>query len=96
VFGILTTMKGWCISYRVNGGGLYITRMFGDFAVFQGTSEGAALEGYHPAQSFSIMQALYFMCSLAEATNDVPEISMKGIPGQVRLPLLRVVQMFLR
>lgn len=28
-YGVLTTMKGWCFLRRVNGGGLYITLMFG-------------------------------------------------------------------
>jgi hypothetical protein len=31
-YGILTTMKGWCFLSRANGGMLYMTRMYGDFA----------------------------------------------------------------
>src|SRR5437762_1728311 len=44
-YGILTTMKGWCFLRRVNGGGLYITRMFGEFMEWQGVSPGALAEG---------------------------------------------------
>ena len=72
-YGILTTMKGWCFLRRVNGGGLYITRMFGDFMAWQGISLGAAAEGYHNTFNFTIMQGVYYLSSLAESTNDLPE-----------------------
>ena len=85
-YGILTTMKGWCFLRRVNGGGLYITRMFGDFMVWQGVSPGAAAEGYYNTFNFTIMQAIYYLSSLAEATNDLPETPINGVPGQVTLP----------
>src|SRR5204863_6994449 len=85
-YGILTTMKGWCFLYRVNGGGLYITRMFADFAARPGLSAGAAAEGYYSTPNFTIMQAIYYLSSLAEATNDLPETPVNGVPGQVSLP----------
>src|SRR5204863_5166339 len=85
-YGILTTMKGWCFLYRVNGGGLYITRMFADFAARPGLAAGAGAEGYYSTPNFTIMQAIYYLSSLAEATNDLPEIPLNGVPGQVTLP----------
>jgi hypothetical protein len=85
-YGILTTMKGWCFLRRVNGGGLYITRMFGDFVARPGVSQGAFAEGYYATPNFTIMQALYFLSSLAETTNDLPETPLNGVPGQVNLP----------
>ena len=86
VYGILTTMKGWCFLQRVNGGGLYISRMYGDFAARPGVSLGAAAEGYYPTPNFTIMQALYYMSYLVEATNDLPETPVNGVAGQVTLP----------
>ena len=86
VFGILTTMKGWCFLQRINGGGLYITRMYGDFVARPGLSPGAAAEGYYPPPNFTIMQALYYMSYLAESTNDLPETPVNGMPGQITLP----------
>lgn len=86
-YGILTTMKGWCFLRRVNGGGLYITRMFGDFPARPGISHGAALEGYYQPTNFSIMKAIYYLSRLAEITNDLPETPIGGVPGQVTLPL---------
>jgi hypothetical protein len=85
-FGILTTMKGWCFLQRVNGGGLYITPMYGDFAARLGVSPGAVSEGYHATNNFTIMQALYYMSRLAESTNDLPETPINGVTGQVTLP----------
>jgi hypothetical protein len=85
-YGILTTMKGWCFLRRINGGGLFVTRMFGDFAAWPGVSLGAVAEGYSPTLNFSIMQALYYLSSLAEATNNLPETPINGVPGQVNLP----------
>ena len=86
VYGVLTTMKGWCFLRRVNGGGLYITRMFGDFAARPGVSSGAVFEGYYNTPNFTVMQAIYYLSSLAEATNDLPETPINGVPGQVDLP----------
>src|SRR5947207_11729345 len=88
-YGVLTTMKGWCFLRRVNGGGLYITRMFGDFMVWQGVSPGATAEGYYNTFNFTIMQAIYYLSFLAEATNDLPETPINGVPGQVTLPYAR-------
>jgi hypothetical protein len=85
-YGVLTTMKGWCFLRRVNGGGLYITRMFGDFQAWQGVSPGAIAEGYYNTPNFTIMQALYYLSSLAEETNNLPETPLNGVPGQVNLP----------
>jgi hypothetical protein len=85
-YGVLTTMKGWCFFRRVNGGGLYITRMFGDFVARPGLSQGAFAEGYYTTPNFTIMQALYYLSSLSETTNDLPEIPLNGVPGQVNLP----------
>jgi hypothetical protein len=87
VYGILTTMKGWCFLQRTNGGGLLITPMYGDFLERQNITVGAANEGYYPtAPNFTIMQALYYMSRLAEVTPDLPETPLNGFPGQVRLP----------
>jgi hypothetical protein len=86
VYGILTTLKGWCFVRRENEGRLYVTRMFGDFGAAQGISAGAAGEGYYPTQGFSIMQALYYLSSIAEATPDLPETPIGGRVGQVYLP----------
>src|SRR5579871_5068126 len=73
VFGVLTTMKGWCFLYRVNGGGLFMTPMFGDFFDVPNISQGAQAEGYHIPQNFTIMQALYFLSAVAEASDYSPE-----------------------
>jgi hypothetical protein len=86
VYGVLTTMKGWCFLRRENGGRLYITRMFGDFEEWQGISSGAAIEGYYPTAGFSIMKALYYLSALVEATPNLPETPINGVPGQVTLP----------
>ena len=86
-YGILTTMKGWCFLRRENGGRLYITRMFGDFQPRAGISAGAVQEGYYPTPGFSIMNALYYLSALAEATPNLPETPVNGVPGQVTLPL---------
>ena len=64
-YGILTTIKGWCFLYRVNGGELYMTRMFGDFSARPNMSPGAAAEGYYNTTGFTIMQALYYISTLA-------------------------------
>jgi hypothetical protein len=80
-------MKGWCFLYRVNGGGLYITRMFGDYPALPGISLGAAAEGYHIPVNFTVMQALYYLSALAETSENLPETSINGIPGEVILPL---------
>jgi hypothetical protein len=88
VFGILSTMKGWCFLRRINGGGLYISRMYGDFQARQGISPGAAAEGYYPTTNFTIMQALYYMSYIAEITDDLPETPVNGVPGQVFLPTM--------
>ena len=85
-YGILTTMKGWCFLRRVNGGGLYVTQMFGDFVAQPGVSAGATAEGYYSTLNFTIMQALYYMSSLAETAPDLPETPINGVPGQVTLP----------
>jgi len=85
-YGVLTTMKGWCFLRRENEGLLYITRMFGDFQARQGISHGAAYEGYYAPQGFSIMQALYYLSAVAEATNNLPETPIGGRDGQVTLP----------
>ena len=63
-----------------------MTRMFGDFVARPGVSPGAAAEGYYNTPNFTIMQAIYYMSSLAEATNDLPETPVNGVPGQVNLP----------
>lgn len=60
--------------------------MYGDFAAWQGISEGAALESYYIPQGFSIMQALYYLSALMEATPNLPETPTGGLPGQVTLP----------
>jgi hypothetical protein len=86
VYGVLTTMKGWCFLRRENEGRLYITRMFGDFEARQGISEGAASEGYYATQGFSIMQALYYLSAVAEAAPNLPESPIGGRAGQVTLP----------
>jgi hypothetical protein len=86
VYGILTTMKGWCFLRRINGGGLYITRMYGDFPAWQGISDGAVSEGYNPTTDFSIMKALYYMSYIADATPNLPETPANGMPGEVTLP----------
>jgi len=86
VFGVLSTMKGWCFLRRVNGGGLYITRMFGDFFPVANVSDGAAAERYYPTNDFTIMQALYYLSSIAHGTADLPETPINGVPGQVSLP----------
>jgi len=86
VYGALATMKGWCFVRRENGGLLYITPMFGDFQARQGISYGAAYEGYYNPQGFSIMQALYYLSAVAEATDNLPETPIGGRPGQVTLP----------
>lgn len=85
-FGNLTTMKGWCFLQRINGGSLYITPMYADFAPRPGVSAGAVDEGYHSPNNFTIMQALYFMSRLAEGTNNLPETPINGVAGQVYLP----------
>src|SRR5579859_181735 len=85
-FGILTTMKGWCFLQRINGGGLYITPMYADFAPRPGVSAGAVDEGYHTPNNFTIMQALYYMSRLTEGTNNLPETPINGVAGQVYLP----------
>lgn len=85
-YDVLTTMKGWCFLRRVNGGGLYITRMFGDFQAWRGVSPDAIAEGYYNTPNFTIMQVLYYLSSLAEATNNLPETPLNGVPGQVNLP----------
>src|SRR5579859_3371613 len=71
VYGILSTMKGWCFLQRVNGGGLFMTRMYGDFPARQGISVGSVAEGYYPTTNFTIMQALYYMSYISEATPDL-------------------------
>src|SRR5207248_6489332 len=43
-------------------------------------------EGYYYTPNFTIMQAIYYLSSLAEATNDLPETPVNGVPGQVSLP----------
>jgi Protein kinase domain len=86
VYGVLTTMKVWCFLRRDNGGVLHGTRMFGDFQARQGISEGATREGYYPTTGFSIMQALYYLSALAQATPNVPETPIGGLAGQVTLP----------
>ena len=85
-YGVLTTMKGWCFLRRVNGGGLYITRMFGDFVARPGLSPGSTAEGYYNTSNFTIMQAIYYLSSLVEARNDLSETPVNGVPGQVNLP----------
>jgi hypothetical protein len=85
-YGILSTMKGWCFLRRINGGGLYLTRMYGDFQARQGISPGAAAEGYYSPRNFTIMQALYYMSYIAEMTDNLPETPVNGVPGQVFLP----------
>ena len=66
---------------------MYITRMFGDFAARPAVSPSAVVEGYYnPTPYFTIMQAIYYLSSLAEATNDLPETPVNGVPGQVGLP----------
>ena len=87
VYGVLTTMKGWCFLRRENGGLLYITPMFGDFQARPEISHGAAHEGYYAPQGFSIMQALYYLSSLADMTDNLPETPIGGHAGQVTLPL---------
>ena len=86
VYGVLTTMKGWCFLRRENGGRLYITPMFADFQARQGISNGAFYEGYYTPQGFSIMQALYYLSAIAEATPNLPETPCGGRPGQVHIP----------
>ena len=84
--GILTTMKGWSFLYRSNGGQLKMTRMFGDFPAYQGSTLGAAAEGYTTPAGFTIMQALYFLSALAITDGHLPETPANGVPGQVDLP----------
>ena len=79
-------MKGWCFLRHVNGGRLYVTRMFADFTARQGISRGAVEEGYYNTPNFTIMQAIYYLSSLAETTNDLRETPINGMPGQVTLP----------
>jgi len=86
VYGVLTTMKGWSFLRRENGGLLYITPMFGDFQARQGISHGAAYEGYYVSHGFSIIQALYYLSAMAEATDNLPETPIGGRAGQVTLP----------
>lgn len=55
--------------------------------LWQGVSYDAAAEGYYHPLNFTIMQALYYLSSLAESANDLPETSLlNGVPGQVNLP----------
>jgi len=49
-------------------------------------SNGAFYEGYYIPQGFSIMQALYYLSAIAEATPDLPETPIGGRPGQVHIP----------
>jgi len=86
VYGVLTTMKGWCFVRRENRGRFYITRMFGDFAAHAPISNGAAFEGYYPTTGFSIMQALYYLSAVAQLTDDLVETPIDGVPGEVYLP----------
>ena len=85
-YGILTTMKGWCFLCQDNEGQVYITLMFGDFQARQGISNGAFYEGYYIPQDFSIMQALYYLSTIAETTPNLPETPIGGRPGQVHIP----------
>jgi hypothetical protein len=86
VYGVLTTLKGWCFVRRENEGRLYITPMFGDFEARQGISNGAGYEGYYAPPGFSIMQALYYLSAIAEAADNLPETPIDGRAGQVTLP----------
>ena len=88
--GILTTMKGWSFLQRVNGGRLYITPMYADFAPRPGVSAGAVAEGYSAPNNFTIMQALYYMSHLAEITDNLPETPVNGVAGQIYLPPARI------
>ena len=85
VYGVLTGLKGWCFLRCENEGRLYITRMFGDFDARQGISNGATNEGYYATPGFSIMQGLYYLSALAEATANLPETPIAGCAGQVIL-----------
>jgi hypothetical protein len=78
-FGILTTMKGWCFLQRQDGGGLFVTRMYG-------YAPASTDEGFrYPPNGFTIMLALYYFSQLAEATPAVAE-STQGQPGVIHLP----------
>jgi len=63
-----------------------MTRMYGDFPARQGISVGSVAEGYYPTTNFTIMQALYYMSYISEATPDLPETPANGVAGQVFLP----------
>src|SRR5271170_928353 len=95
VFGILSTMRGWCFCRRANGGQLWITRMYGDYVAIANLCNNAATDGYRPtlsetavpfAQRFSVMKAIYFMSWIAQTTGDLPETPANGLAGQVTLP----------
>jgi len=83
---ILTTLKGWCFFYRLNGGILTMTRMYGDFPAYGDITQGAAAEGYYATPNFTIMKALYYLSYLAAITNDTEEQPINGQPGRVVLP----------
>jgi hypothetical protein len=85
-YGVLTTLKGWCFVRRENEGRLHVTPMFGDFEAREGISHDAANEGYYPPEGFSILQALYYLSAVAEATPNLAETPIGGPPGQVTLP----------
>ena len=80
-YGVLTTMRGWCFLYRQNRGHLVITPMYRDYGAWPGISQRAALEGYYVPQGFSIMQALYYISTIAETTPNLPETPIGGLPG---------------
>jgi len=58
--GTLTTMKGWCLIRRFNGGMLQMTPIYSDFPAWGNIITDAAEEGYNPTPNFSIPKALYY------------------------------------
>ena len=76
VFGILTTLRGWCFAFRRDGGELSLTRMFG--------FGPQAPVGYYPCR-VPIMSAIYYLSRAAHDQPDIPETT-QGQPGYIYLP----------
>ena len=66
-----------------------MTPMFGDFQAREGIPKGAFYEEYYILQGFSIMQALYYLSAVAEATPNLPETPIGSHPRQVHIPKTR-------
>jgi hypothetical protein len=82
IYGILTTLKGWCFAYRNNQGQLWATPMFESHPLPPNTIPSDE----YRQPNVTTMMAIYYLSHLCYNVADTPEIAPPGRVGQVDIP----------